>query len=241
MSILKFINGKNKSLLQLKNLIDYIANPEKAPEKYLAHTGLCGRSTYQDMFTFKLLHGKMKGRQYVHFILSFDSDVSCEKAYQVGTEVLTYFKGQYQVFMAVHVNTKNVHCHYILNTVGFDGYKFRQSISELKMLREFVNIILIKFNLNPVGKIRRSGREWFWEEENFYNGGYHFEYEDMGEDDELEAVYRPIWYEDEKTEHKLQLIKYEDKKTKHKLQLIRYEDEKKENQQFRPIRFLDEE
>lgn len=226
MSIIKFINGKNRKMSQLQNLIDYITNPEKAPEKYFAHTGLCGRSTYRDMLTFKLLHGKMTGRQYVHFILSFDRGVPYEKAFQVGSEVLTFFNGKYQVFMAMHINTSNCHCHFVLNTVGFDGYKFRQSRGEMKMLKDFANIILEKYNLNPVGKIRRSGIEWLWEEENFDDLDPY--YDDMLDEEDEEEVYRPIRYEDENEPQK-----------KEKFQPIWYEEEAEKHLKFRPIWYSD--
>lgn len=222
MSIIKFINGKNRELSQLKNILQYVDDPDKAPREYLAHTGLSDDHAYSDMLTVKVLNKKLGGRQYIHFILSFDQEVACWEAYQVGREVLAFFDGRFQVSMALHTNTRNLHLHFVINSVGFDGYKFRQSRSQLKEFKNFVNGILENYGLNPVGKIQRSGVGWLWEED-FYDCEEY--YDDFEEDEEPEEVYRPIYFVErkEKEDKVYRPIWYEKKQDP--IRLIQYDEE----------------
>lgn len=43
---------------------------------------------------------------------------------------------RYQVLVTVHLNTENVHCHFVVNSVSFkDGTKFQNKIGDHKELR----------------------------------------------------------------------------------------------------------
>ena len=44
---------------------------------------------------------------------------------------------RYQVLVSVHLNTNNVHCHFVVNPVSFkDGAKFKNKIGDHKELRK---------------------------------------------------------------------------------------------------------
>lgn len=169
MSILHFINGKNRSLSQLKGSIAYIFNPEKVKHGCRGGTGVVYDEAYDDMKIIKVLHNKTKGRQYIHFIISFDKGISYLKAFDICEEILDYFSDEYQIVFAVHENTENIHGHFILNTVAVDGRKFRQSTKEMLSFRTFVNEILEDYGLNTIGKIEMMPIDDYAELSQFLN------------------------------------------------------------------------
>lgn len=124
---------------------------------------LCGngvdvKSAYQDMNTLQSLYRKNDGRRYLHYIISFDKGVPAMKAYHVAFEIASYFAGDYQYMMAVHINTSNIHAHVILSAVNArTGKKFSQSKKQLREFRNYVNFCLDKHGLNMIPE-RESNR-----------------------------------------------------------------------------------
>lgn len=159
MPIVKFINGRNTELSQLPRIIEYISNPEKN------HKGLCAAAnvsllhTAEDMIVHKVLNNKTDGRQYVHWIISFDGNITAEKAYMIGKEALGYYSKNFQIKMSVHDNTAHVHCHFVLNTVGLNGKKFSQSQGEMLKFRDHVNSILADHGLHTVDELKSQSFE----------------------------------------------------------------------------------
>lgn len=165
MSVIKFISGKNRELSQLKTAVDYVLNKEKTGGKYIACNGVSAEEAYEDMRTVKMLHGKERGRQYIHFVISFNKGVSSELAFRVSRLCAKYYENEYQFVLAIHTNTSNVHAHVILNTVNAKtGKKFGQSRGGMLKFRDYANDILRKNGLNTVGKIRRMSIGTRWED-----------------------------------------------------------------------------
>ena len=80
----------------------------------------------KEKFTFqqktKLL--KEEGIQAYHGYLSFkEQDISPELAQKIGMEFVNEVWGKrFQVVVTTHLNTKHLHCHYVINSVSFvDG------------------------------------------------------------------------------------------------------------------------
>lgn len=182
MSIIKFINSKNRGLQALKQGISYIMNPEKTSQNLIHGNGVSKNNTYKDMNTVQNLLGKETGRTYVHFVISFDRDVSAQKAYDVTNKCCDYFAVEYQYICAIHTNTENCHAHVILNTVNLQtGKKFSQSRAEMLEFRDFVNQCLVESGLNPIGQTDSSTLS--------YEFGILEEYEDFDDildDDDIE-------------------------------------------------------
>lgn len=153
MSIFKFINAKNRGAKSLKQGIEYILNREKTAPNLVSGNGVNKDTVYHDMKTIQALFGKETGRSYVHFVLSFDQDISSEKAHIVANKCCSYFSEEYQYILAVHTNTENCHAHVVLNTINIQtGKKFSQSRKEMLDFRDFVNQCLVEYGLNPIGK-----------------------------------------------------------------------------------------
>ena len=82
------------------------------------------------------LRGKVVG---YHGIQSFrEGEATPEEAFEIGKETARRMWGdRYQVLVTVHLNTDNIHCHFVVNPVSFkDGSKFQNKIGDHKELRK---------------------------------------------------------------------------------------------------------
>ena len=160
-----------KVTVRLAQVIDYALNPEKTaadnytPEQYQALADVlqyakdeektereffvdginCNPSTARDQFvTVKEQFGKPDGIQAYHGYLSFkEQNISPELAQKIGMEFAqTVWGKRFQVVVTTHLNTKHLHCHFVVNSVSFvDGkrlaneekawFKFRHIADEL--------------------------------------------------------------------------------------------------------------
>lgn len=182
MSILKFANGKNRGKEALRHALNYIMNPEKMPSNLISGNGVSMRTPCEDMETVQALFGKNTGRRYIHYIISFDKDISEEMALEVAEEAASYFADDFQYILSVHTNTENNHAHVIVNAVNIrTGNKFSQSRADMLKFRCWVNDCLLKRSLNLIGESSKSeicckaGELEDWED-----------WADVLEDDEME-------------------------------------------------------
>ena len=94
------------------------------------------------------LRGKVVG---YHGIQSFrEGEVTPEQAFAIGKETARRMWGdRYQVLVTVHLNTDNVHCHFVVNPVSFkDGAKFKNKIGDHKELRKISDEICREHELS---------------------------------------------------------------------------------------------
>ena len=82
----------------------------------------------------------MKGKVVAyHGIQSFKAgEVTPEEAFEIGKETARRMWGnKYQVLVTVHLNTDNLHCHFVVNPCSFrDGAKFKNKIGDHLELRK---------------------------------------------------------------------------------------------------------
>ena len=79
-----------------------------------------------------------------HGIQSFrEGEVTPEMAFEIGKETARRMWGdRYQVLVTVHLNTENIHCHFVVNPISFkDGSKFQNKIGDHKELRKISDAI----------------------------------------------------------------------------------------------------
>ena len=137
MAIIKAINSKSS----VKNIIKYVADQKKTEEKLMSGKDCSEKpnQAIEDMKMTKELYKKTTGRQYKHFVQSFDPNdkITPEKAHQIGKEwAEKTFKG-YEVFIATHTDKEHLHNHFVVNSVSFEtGEKLRYSSKELQKYKE---------------------------------------------------------------------------------------------------------
>lgn len=141
MAIVKPIKVRVGNLAGLRKVLGYVKNSDKTQDGALVFAkDLLKGMEYQQMVNTKWLFHKDTGRQYAHFVQSFDpkDDISPELAYEIGQEFIQRFEkwNDFQVVMAVHTNEPQMHAHYIVNSVSHvDGRKWQSAPQDLTLMR----------------------------------------------------------------------------------------------------------
>ena len=137
----------------LKDVLSYAKDEEKTEQEFYVEGINCNPSTARDQFiSVKKAYGKEDGIQAYHGYLSFkEQDISPSLAQQIGMEFAKEVWGnRFQVVVTTHLNTKHLHCHYVVNSVSFKDGKRCQDTSWFKF-RKVADIICEKYGLyyNP--------------------------------------------------------------------------------------------
>ena len=130
----------------------YAENDDKTDRKMFTGGINCSaQNAYAEMIAVQRrfgLRGKVVG---YHGIQSFkEGEVTPERAFAIGKETARRMWGdRYQVLVTVHLNTDNVHCHFVVNPVSFkDGAKFKNKIGDHKELRKISDDICREHELS---------------------------------------------------------------------------------------------
>lgn len=109
----------------LKDVLSYAKDEEKTEQEFYVEGINCNPSTARDQFiSIKQAYGKEDGIQAYHGYLSFkEQDISPSLAQKIGMEFAKEVWGdRFQVVVTTHLNTKHLHCHYVINSISFkDG------------------------------------------------------------------------------------------------------------------------
>ena len=130
----------------------YAENDDKTDRKmFVGGINCSAQNAYAEMIAVQRrfgLRGKVVG---YHGIQSFkEGEVTPEQAFAIGKETARRMWGdRYQVLVSVHLNTDNVHCHFVVNPVSFrDGAKFKNKIGDHKELRKISDEICREHELS---------------------------------------------------------------------------------------------
>lgn len=148
---------------QLKEVIDYARNPDKTTEQkyldddlyqalryaendsktdrkmYVSAINCPKQRAYESMMATKRRFGKLGGNVAYHGYQSFaEGEVTPEEAHRIGLATAKRMWGKdYEVVVTTHLNTENLHNHFVVNSVSFrTGRKFENHISDHYRLRE---------------------------------------------------------------------------------------------------------
>lgn len=132
--------------------LSYAENDNKTDRKmYVGGINCSKQNAYAEMVAVQRrfgLRGKVVG---YHGIQSFKTgEVTPEQAFEIGKATARKMWGdRYQVLVTVHLNTENVHCHFVVNPVSFkDGAKFQNKIGDHKELRRVSDEICQEHSLS---------------------------------------------------------------------------------------------
>ncbi len=132
--------------------LSYAENDNKTDRKiYVGGINCSKQNAYAEMIAVQRrfgLRGKVVG---YHGIQSFrEGEVTPEQAFEIGKATARKMWGdRYQVLVTVHLNTENVHCHFVVNPVSFkDGAKFQNKIGDHKELRKVSDAICREHGLS---------------------------------------------------------------------------------------------
>ena len=109
----------------LRDVLAYAKDEEKTEREFFVEGINCNPSTAREQFvSVKKAYGKEDGIQAYHGYLSFkEQNITPELAQKIGMEFANEVWGKrFQVVVTTHLNTKHLHCHYVINSVSFkDG------------------------------------------------------------------------------------------------------------------------
>ena len=142
--------------------LSYAENDSKTDRKmYVSGINCSKQNAYAEMVAVQRRFG-MRGKVVgYHGIQSFAAgEVTPEQAFEIGKVTARKMWGdRYQVLVTVHLNTDNVHCHFVVNPVSYkDGVKFKNKIGDHKELRRVSDEICREHGLSVL------------ENSNFYGG-----------------------------------------------------------------------
>ena len=125
--------------------IQYVENDDKTDQTmYVSGINCSKHNAYNEMIAVKRRFGERGKNIAYHGYQSFAAgEVTPDEAHQIGLETARQMWGaRYQVVVTTHLNTDNIHNHFVINSVSFvDGRKFRNGIGDRLELRKISDAI----------------------------------------------------------------------------------------------------
>ena len=125
---------------RLDTLIEYAINGEKTEHKlYVSGINCMPDTAFYEMKNVKKQFFKTGGIECFHAIQSFvEKEVTPEQAHEIGIKLAEELWGdKYQVVVSTHLNTDNIHNHFVLNSVSFlDGKRFCNAKKDYATMRK---------------------------------------------------------------------------------------------------------
>ena len=123
-------------------------------------------NAYNEMIAVKRRFGERGKNIAYHGYQSFAAgEVTPEEAHQIGMETARQMWGaKYQVLVTTHLNTDNIHNHFVINSVSFvDGKKFRNGIGDRLELRKISDSICAARNKSVIQSHKfYSNKKEYW-------------------------------------------------------------------------------
>ena len=125
---------------RLDQLIEYAINGEKTEQKlYVSGINCIPDTAFYEMKNVKKQFFKTEGIECFHAIQSFVKDeVTPEQAHEIGVKLANELWGEkFQLIVSTHLNTDNIHNHFVINSVSFlDGKRFCNTKRDYALMRK---------------------------------------------------------------------------------------------------------
>ncbi|NBH13832.1 hypothetical protein D3Z36_06475 [Lachnospiraceae bacterium] len=133
----------------LYDALQYVSNDKKTDKKmYVSGINCNAKRVYERMTATKKRFGKLGGNMAYHGYQSFQiGEVTPEDAHKIGLETAKrMWGGDYEIVVTTHLNTDNLHNHFVVNSVSFKtGRKFENHISDHYRLREISDAVCLEY------------------------------------------------------------------------------------------------
>lgn len=141
----------------LKDVLEYAKDEEKTEQQYFVAGINCNADKARDQFVaVKQQYNKTDGIQAYHGYISFKDtdDLSPEQAHQIGIEFANRVWGErFQIVVTTHLNTKCLHCHYVINSVSLvDGKMLANKEKSWYYFRHIADEICKEHKLSVIEK-----------------------------------------------------------------------------------------
>ena len=147
--------------------IRYVENDDKTDQTMFVSGINCSKhNAYNEMIAVKRRFGERGKNIAYHGYQSFAAgEVTPEEAHAIGMETARKMWGaRYQVVVTTHLNTDNIHNHFVINSVSFvDGRKFRNGIGDRLELRKISDAICAARNKSVIQSHKfYSNKKEYW-------------------------------------------------------------------------------
>ena len=136
------------------NVIDYITNKDKTDnKKYVTGINCMADIAFKEMSITKQQFNKTGGILGFHAYQSFKGcEVTADEAHEIGIRLAEELWGnKFQVVVTTHTNTKNVHNHFVINSVSFvDGKKYYDNKTNYAIMRKVSDNICKEYELQTL-------------------------------------------------------------------------------------------
>lgn len=137
---------------RLDRLIDYTMNGEKTENKLFVSGINCMPDTaFLEMTNVKKQFFKTGGIECFHGYQSFvEGEVTPQQAHEIGVKLAEELWGdKFQVVVSTHINTDNIHNHFVLNSVSFlDGKRFCNTKKDYTLMRKTSDKLCNEYGLS---------------------------------------------------------------------------------------------
>ena len=151
----------------LADVLKYAKDEEKTEREFYVDGINCNASTARDQFvTVKEQFDKTGGIQAYHGYLSFkdEPNINPELAQKIGMEFAKRVWGErFQVVVTTHLNTKHLHCHFVVNSVSFvDGKRIANNEKHWRHFRHIADELCRKYQLDVIENPHRgTGKNYY--------------------------------------------------------------------------------
>ena len=147
--------------------IRYVENDDKTDQTMFVSGINCSKhNAYNEMIAVKRRFGERGKNIAYHGYQSFAAgEVTPDEAHDIGMETARQMWGaKYQVVVTTHLNTDNIHNHFVINSVSFvDGKKFRNGIGDRLELRKISDAICAERNKSVIQSHKfYSNKKEYW-------------------------------------------------------------------------------
>ncbi len=144
-----------KEWQSLRDVLEYAKDEEKTEQQFYVSGINCNPDNARDQFVMvKEQYNKTDGIQAYHGYISFkDTDnITPDLAQQIGIEFANRVWGErFQIVVTTHLNTKCLHCHYVINSVSLvDGKRLQGKEKAWFYFRHIADEICKEHNLSVI-------------------------------------------------------------------------------------------
>jgi len=136
------------------NVIDYVSNKDKTDnKKYVSGINCLPETAFKEMSIVKKQYNKTGGILGFHAYQSFKGcEVTSDEAHEIGIRLAEELWGdRFQVIVATHTNTKNIHNHFFINSVSFvDGKKYYDNKVNYAIMRRTSDDLCKEYELQTL-------------------------------------------------------------------------------------------
>ena len=136
------IKGRGKGSGAMGGVMQYVQQKKKTlweGQQLVTGYNCTSRTAYLEMQMTKQQFHKTDRRQYYHFVQSFPEQdrLTPQEAHAIGLEFAQKQFPDFEVIVATHVDTDNLHNHLVVNSVSYKtGMKLHQNAADLQQHRQ---------------------------------------------------------------------------------------------------------